>query len=70
MAAARVAVFDDAYLGGDTFAHGVGMADDPHFLALFRLEHGERVDDGGKGVGIEGAEAFVNKQVLERDVAG
>ena len=34
VAAAGVAVFDDADLCGDALAHGVGVADDAYFLAL------------------------------------
>ena len=69
VAASRAAILDDAYLRGDVLLHGIGVADDAHLLALFRLEHGQRVDDRGQSLGIEGAEAFVDKQVLERDVA-
>ena len=63
------AVLDDADLGGDAFRHGVGVADDTHLLALRRLEHGKGVDDGGQGVGVEGAETLVDEEIVERDVA-
>ena len=33
--------FDYADLGGDAFAHGVGVTDDAHFFALRGLEHGK-----------------------------
>ena len=69
MAASRVAVLDDAYLGGDALRHGVGMADDAHLLALRRLEHCQRVDDSGERVGVERAETLVDEEVLERQVA-
>ena len=70
MAAAGVAILDNPNLGGDALAHCVGMTDDPHLLALRTLQHGEGVDDGGEGIGVEGSEAFVDEQVLEGDVAG
>ena len=70
MAAAGVAILDDPYLGGDALAHRVGMTDDAHLLALRTLQHGEGVDDGGEGIGVEGSEAFIDEQVLEGDVAG
>lgn len=47
MAAARVAVLDYPYLGGDALAHRVGMTDDAHLLALRTLQHGEGIDDDG-----------------------
>lgn len=34
MAATGVAVLDDAYLGGNAFGHGVGMADYAYFLSF------------------------------------
>lgn len=70
MAAAGVAILDNPYLGGDALAHRVGMTDDAYLLALRTLQHGEGVDDGGEGIGIEGSEAFIDEQVLEGDVAG
>lgn len=69
MAAARVAVLNDAYLGGNAFGHGVGMADYAYFLTLRRLEHSQRVDDSGKSVGVERAETLIDKEILETDVA-
>ena len=69
MAATRVAVLDDAYLGGNAFGHGVGMADYAYFLSLRRLEHCQGVDNCGKSVGVERAEALVDEEILETDVA-
>ncbi len=68
-AAASRAVGNDTYLGGDALAHGIGVADDTHFLALRGLQHGQRVDDRGQRVGIECAESLVDKQVVKADVA-
>ena len=45
------------------------MAYHAHLLALRRLQHGERVDDRGKGVGIKRAKALVNEKVVEGNVA-
>ena len=70
MAAAGVAILDNPYLGGDALAHRVGMTDDAHLLALRTLQHGEGVDDGGEGIGVEGSKAFVDEQILEGDVTG
>ena len=70
MAAAGVAILDNPNLGGDALAHCVGMTDDPHLLALRTLQHGEGVDDGDEGIGVEGSEAFIDEQILEGDVAG
>ena len=69
MAATGVTVLDDAYLCGNAFGHGVGMADYAYFLTLRRLEHSQRVDDSGKSVGVERAETLVDEEVLETDVA-
>ena len=52
MAAASVTILDDSYLCGDAFAHGVGVADDAHLLALRILEHSQRIDDRGECIGI------------------
>ena len=65
MAASRIAIFDDAYLCGDTLTHGVGVADHAHFFALRGLQHGQRVDDGDQRVLIERSEALINEKVLE-----
>ena len=70
MAAAGVAILDNSYLRGDALAHRVGMTDDAHLLALRALQHGERIDDRGEGVGVERSESLVDEEVLERDVAG
>ena len=50
--ATRIAVLDDTNLSSDAFAHGIGMADDAHLLALRILEHGQRIDDRGKCIEI------------------
>ena len=61
MAAAGVAVLDNPDLGCDALAHRVGMTDDAHLLGLRTLLHGEGIDDGGEGIGVEGSEAFVDE---------
>lgn len=69
MAAAGIAILlDDAYLRGDAFGHSVGVAYDADFLTLRGLEHSEGVDNRCECVGVEGAEAFVDEEVLEGDV--
>ena len=69
MAAARISAFDDANLRIYALAHRIGMAYHANLLALRRLKHGERVDDGGECVLVERSEALVYKQVVERDIA-
>ena len=68
MAAAWWTITNDTDLGGDT-RHGIGVTDDADLLALGWLQHGERVDNRLKGIMIEGTKAFVNEQILERDVS-
>ena len=66
-AATRIAVLDDTNLSSDAFAHGIGMTDDPDLLPLRSLKHGQRIDDRGKCIGIQCAEAFVDKEIPKRD---
>ena len=44
------------------------MADYAYFLSLRRLEHCQGVDNCGKSVGVERAEALVDEEILKTDV--